>query len=327
MKLVAAVIQPNAHAADLLLHPVGRAAWVGLFATALNLLPVGQLDGGHILRSVSPRAHGWISLLLPIILVLLGMFVWRGWLLWAAILLGLRFLRIAPIYDPTPLDPNRRYGRDHCAVGVCAVLYAQPVVAGLLQILPEGRMPESRPQHKLARILRERDLLLLFVGSVIGSGIFLTPALILRQVGGSVGSSLLVWLLGGVLSLLGALTYAELAAANPEAGGLYCYIRDGFGRLPAFLVRLVPVPGDCQRHDCRAGPRVHKLSAGDYSTYLAAGVARSGADDRRRDCREHLGHAQKFRFAERHHADQSRHHRGARRGSAGARVSPWPSRR
>src|SRR4249920_1065482 len=95
-------------------------------------------------------------------------------------------------------------------------------------------MPEQAT-HKLARILRERDLLLLFVGSVIGSGIFLTPALILRRVGGSVGASLLVWLLGGLLSLLGALTYAELAAANPEAGGLYCYIRDGFGRLPAFL--------------------------------------------------------------------------------------------
>src|SRR5215471_2650681 len=88
---------------------------------------------------------------------------------------------------------------------------------------------------ELTRTLRERDLLLLFVGSVIGSGIFLTPGLIQRQVGGSVGWSLLVWLSGGVLSLLGALTYAELAAANPEAGGLYCYIRDGFGRLPAFL--------------------------------------------------------------------------------------------
>jgi APA family basic amino acid/polyamine antiporter len=89
--------------------------------------------------------------------------------------------------------------------------------------------------NRLSRTLRERDLLFLFVGSVIGSGIFLTPGLILRQVGGSVGYSLLVWLLGGVLSLLGALTYAELAAANPEAGGLYCYIREAFGRLPAFL--------------------------------------------------------------------------------------------
>jgi APA family basic amino acid/polyamine antiporter len=95
-------------------------------------------------------------------------------------------------------------------------------------------MPDSR-SHTLARSLRERDLLLLFIGSVIGSGIFLTPGLILRQLGGSVGYSLLVWLFGGVLSLLGALTYAELSAANPEAGGLYCYIRDGFGRLPAFL--------------------------------------------------------------------------------------------
>jgi basic amino acid/polyamine antiporter, APA family len=87
----------------------------------------------------------------------------------------------------------------------------------------------------LLRTLGLRDLFLLFVGSVIGSGIFLTPGLIFRQLDGSVGLALLVWLAGGVLSLLGALTYAELAAANPEAGGLYCYIRDGFGRIPAFL--------------------------------------------------------------------------------------------
>jgi len=87
----------------------------------------------------------------------------------------------------------------------------------------------------LIRTLRFRDLLLLFIGSVIGSGIFRTPGPILRQVDGSVGLSLLVWTVGGVLSLLGALTYAELAAANPEAGGLYCYIRDGFGRISAFF--------------------------------------------------------------------------------------------
>jgi APA family basic amino acid/polyamine antiporter len=83
--------------------------------------------------------------------------------------------------------------------------------------------------------LRQNDLLLLFIGSVIGSGIFLTPGLILRQLNGSVGFSLLVWVVGGVLSLLGALTYAELSATNPEAGGLYCFIRDAFGRMAAFL--------------------------------------------------------------------------------------------
>jgi APA family basic amino acid/polyamine antiporter len=87
----------------------------------------------------------------------------------------------------------------------------------------------------LLRTLRFRDLLLLFIGGVIGSGIFRTPGPILRQVDGSVGLSLVVWTVGGVLSLLGALTYAELAAANPEAGGLYCYIRDGFGRISAFF--------------------------------------------------------------------------------------------
>ena len=87
----------------------------------------------------------------------------------------------------------------------------------------------------LLRSLRERDLLYLFIGSVIGSGIFLAPGLILEQLNGSVGFALLAWLAGGVLSLLGALTYAELAACNPEAGGLYCYIRDAFGRFPAFL--------------------------------------------------------------------------------------------
>src|SRR5215472_14143223 len=88
---------------------------------------------------------------------------------------------------------------------------------------------------ELVRTLRLRDLFLLFIGSVIGSGIFRTPGPILQQVGGSVGIALLVWIVGGVLSLLGALTYAELAATNPEAGGLYCYIRDAFGRVPAFL--------------------------------------------------------------------------------------------
>jgi membrane-associated protease RseP (regulator of RpoE activity) len=110
LRLVSGVLQPNAHVADLLLHPVGRAAWVGLFATALNLLPVGQLDGGHILRSVSPRLHRWISLFLPMALIPLGIFQWRGWLIWAVILFCLRFFRMAPIYDPTPLDPNRKFG-------------------------------------------------------------------------------------------------------------------------------------------------------------------------------------------------------------------------
>jgi APA family basic amino acid/polyamine antiporter len=88
---------------------------------------------------------------------------------------------------------------------------------------------------KLARVLGLRDLTLLTIGSVIGSGIFLVPGEVLRQAGGQIGPAMMVWLVGGVLSLLGALTYAELSAVNPKAGGIYVHLRDCFGPLPAFL--------------------------------------------------------------------------------------------
>ncbi|HEX9166363.1 MAG TPA: amino acid permease [Gemmatimonadales bacterium] len=88
---------------------------------------------------------------------------------------------------------------------------------------------------ELARTIGRRDLALLVIGSVIGSGIFLVPGGVLGKSGGSVGVAMLVWLMGGVLSLLGALTYSELGAMNPGSGGLYLYVRDAFGRLTAFL--------------------------------------------------------------------------------------------
>jgi len=87
----------------------------------------------------------------------------------------------------------------------------------------------------LNRTLTLRDLILIVIGTVIGSGIFLVPGLVIRQTGGSIGVALLVWLAAGVLSLLGALTYGEMGAAKPDAGGLYVYLRDALGPLPAFL--------------------------------------------------------------------------------------------
>jgi APA family basic amino acid/polyamine antiporter len=88
---------------------------------------------------------------------------------------------------------------------------------------------------QLSRTLGALDLTLLVVGTVIGSGIFLVPGGVLRQSGGSMVLALAIWLVGGVLSLLGALTYGELGAMRPEAGGLYVNIRDAFGPLTAFL--------------------------------------------------------------------------------------------
>jgi APA family basic amino acid/polyamine antiporter len=87
----------------------------------------------------------------------------------------------------------------------------------------------------LHRTLGLADLILIGIGTVIGSGIFIVPATVLHQLGGAVGPALLIWFVAGVLSLLGALTYGELGAMHPEAGGLYVYIRDAFGPLLAFL--------------------------------------------------------------------------------------------
>ena len=87
----------------------------------------------------------------------------------------------------------------------------------------------------LPRTLGLRDLIFLTIGSTIGSGIFLVPGAVLRQVDGFILPAMLVWLMGGALSLLGALTYGELGAMKPGSGGLYVYIRDAFGRFPAFL--------------------------------------------------------------------------------------------
>jgi APA family basic amino acid/polyamine antiporter len=93
----------------------------------------------------------------------------------------------------------------------------------------------SQQTATLERTLSLRDLILLIIGTVIGSGIFIVPGAVLRQVKGSVGLAMLVWIVGGILSLLGALTYGELAARSPKAGGIYIYIRDCFSPLPAFL--------------------------------------------------------------------------------------------
>jgi len=68
-------------------HPVLVAGWIGLFITSLNLIPGGQLDGGHILYAVSPRAHKIVTAALPFVLFLMGAVYWVGWLLWGAVLL------------------------------------------------------------------------------------------------------------------------------------------------------------------------------------------------------------------------------------------------
>ena len=87
----------------------------------------------------------------------------------------------------------------------------------------------------LQRSIGLRDLTLGVVGGVIGSGIFLVPGGVLSQSGNSIGVAMMVWIVGGVLTFLGALTYGELGAMTPETGGLYLYLRDAYGFLVAFM--------------------------------------------------------------------------------------------
>lgn len=95
-------------------------------------------------------------------------------------------------------------------------------------------LPPDRWGDRLPRRLGLWSAVAVVVGSTIGSGIFRTPARIAGYVPAPV-PMFGVWVLGGLLALCGALTYAELAAMYPRSGGVYVYIREGFGRLPAFL--------------------------------------------------------------------------------------------
>src|SRR3977135_2213368 len=96
-------------------------------------------------------------------------------------------------------------------------------------------MPEqttTRPE--LSRDLGIGPAAAVVVGTIIGSGIFLVPAEMMQAVG-SAKLVYLAWLVGGVLSFFGALTYSELGAMKPQAGGEYVYVRDGYGPLAGFL--------------------------------------------------------------------------------------------
>jgi basic amino acid/polyamine antiporter, APA family len=90
--------------------------------------------------------------------------------------------------------------------------------------------------RELARTLDQKDLVLVVIGTVIGSGIWLVPGAVLKNSSGDPGLALVVWLVGGIFSLLGALTFAELGAMYPDSGGSYTYVREAFGPLPAFLL-------------------------------------------------------------------------------------------
>jgi membrane-associated protease RseP (regulator of RpoE activity) len=100
---------------DVYLHPIAFAGWIGFFVTSLNLIPAGQLDGGHIAYAILGERHRWVSKIMIGLLVLLGYF-FQGWLVWAVLLFFLGSKHPPILFPDVPLDPRRK------AIGLIALV-------------------------------------------------------------------------------------------------------------------------------------------------------------------------------------------------------------
>ena len=105
-----------------ILHPIALAGWFGLFVTFLNLLPVGQLDGGHVVYSLFGPVHRWIARAFLLVILVLGFQGWQGWFVWV-VLLAVLGIDHPPTTDPVlPLDRKRTiYG--WCTVGLFVLTF------------------------------------------------------------------------------------------------------------------------------------------------------------------------------------------------------------
>lgn len=94
---------------NVILHPIAFSGWIGLLVTCLNLLPVGQLDGGHVAYAIFGPRQRILAVVVVAVLVLLGLTGWSGWLIWAGILLFMGTSHPRVVYEWIPLDGDRRF--------------------------------------------------------------------------------------------------------------------------------------------------------------------------------------------------------------------------
>lgn len=102
------ILKGNPGKMDIVLHPVAFAGWVGIFVTALNLFPIGQLDGGHVAYALLGSKIRKIAPVLLVAFIFLGIFFWIGWFIWAVLIyfLGLKHPQI--VDDHISLSPTRK---------------------------------------------------------------------------------------------------------------------------------------------------------------------------------------------------------------------------
>ncbi|MBI4697759.1 MAG: site-2 protease family protein [Nitrospirae bacterium] len=101
---------------NIMLHPVAFAGWIGLMVTSLNLLPVGQLDGGHIAYALFGEKHERISKSTIPVLVVLGILFWPGWLMWALLLVLIGYKHPPVAFPQIQLDRKRRLAGLACFI-------------------------------------------------------------------------------------------------------------------------------------------------------------------------------------------------------------------
>jgi membrane-associated protease RseP (regulator of RpoE activity) len=139
----------------IMLHPIALAGWFGLFVTFLNLLPVGQLDGGHVSYALFGRWHRWISRIFLGVIAVLGFQGWQGWFVWVILLL-LIGVDHPPTQDPyTPLDTRRRVAAWLTIGAFVLTFMSNPI--GVSRPSPEfegNRVPVAWHEHEAAPHVR-----------------------------------------------------------------------------------------------------------------------------------------------------------------------------
>ncbi len=110
------VFGPISEGHDVFLHPVAFAGWIGFLVTSLNLLPIGQLDGGHILYAIFGKYHRTVSIMMICTLLAFGTLGWKGWLVWGVL------VTIIGIWHPPTLDRDVPLDRRRKVVGALTLL-------------------------------------------------------------------------------------------------------------------------------------------------------------------------------------------------------------
>lgn len=118
------------------LHPLAIAGWIGMLATFLNLLPAGQLDGGHIIYAVGARLHRRTTVFTLLALLPLGIFFWTGWLLWAGALLFVR--RHPAVPEWPPLSRRRKLLAAAAGLMFLLTMIPQPILGGSVMEIVSG---------------------------------------------------------------------------------------------------------------------------------------------------------------------------------------------